>query len=659
MKKLLLLSGLMIFFFCSFAAPKLPKIFGDNMVLQRDRPIAIWGWADAGEKITIQFNKQSKELKAEKNGKWMIRLDAEPAGGPYQLLITGKSTIAINNVLVGEVWICSGQSNMEMPIEGWGKINNYKQEIAAANYPQIRHFKVPNTVSLTPAEDITGGEWKVCSPETAGDFTAVGYFFARELYNKLHIPIGLLNTSWGGTMIETWTSRGAFEKSDEFRSMIASMPSIDLATLAKQKKDAMEAALKAIPGAYDDHANPEDWKNEILDDSHWAHMHLPGLWEQQHMGLENLDGVVWFRREVMVAAEDAGKTAVLELSKIDDSDDSYVNGVRVGGMKNQYNENRRYTIPAGVLKEGKNSIAVRVEDTGGGGGIYGDSSDMKLTVGSRVYSLAGNWLFKIALVSGTNAGVGPNSYPTLLFNAMVNPLIPFSMRGVLWYQGEANAGRSYEYRQAFPLMINDWRQHWGEGDFPFYFVQLASFNANNGNSEHGSGWAELREAQARTLSLPNTGMAVTVDIGESHDIHPKDKQDVGRRLAAIALNNVYGQTMEYSGPVYQSMKTDGNKIALTFTHAGNGLMVKDKYGYLRGFEIAGKDQHFYYAKAYIDGNRVIVYNESVPEPMEVRYAWADDAGDANLFNTEGFPAVPFRTDQWKGVTEGVKYAISK
>jgi len=659
MKRLILSAGLMFFFFYSFAVPKLPKIFGDNMVLQRDRPIAIWGWADAGEKITIQFNKQNKELKAEKNGKWMTKLDAEPAGGPYQLIVIGKTVVTINNVLVGEVWICSGQSNMEMPIEGWGKINNYKQEIAAANYPQIRHFKVPNTVSLTPAEDITGGEWKICSPETAGDFTAVGYFFARELYNKLHVPVGLLNTSWGGTMIETWTSRGAFEKSDEFKTMIASMPTIDLATLAKQKKDEMEASLKAIPGAYDDHANPEDWKNESLNDNNWPHMKLPGLWEQQHMGLENLDGIVWFRKEVMISAEDAGKAGVLELSKIDDSDDSYVNGVRVGGMKNQYNENRRYTIPAGVLKEGKNSIAVRVEDTGGGGGIYGDSSDMKLTVGNRVYSLAGNWSFKIATVSGTNAGVGPNSYPTLLFNAMVNPLIPFSMRGVLWYQGEANAGRSYEYRQAFPLMINDWRQHWGEGDFPFYFVQLASFNANNGNSENGSGWAELREAQTMTLSLPNTGMAVTVDIGNSRDIHPKDKQDVGKRLAAIALNNVYGQPMEYSGPVYQSIKTDGNKIILTFTHANNGLMVKDKYGYIKGFEIAGKDQHFHYAKAYMDGNRVVVYNETVSEPIEVRYAWADDAGDANLFNNEGFPTVPFRTDQWKGVTEGVKYAISK
>ena len=659
MKKISSLSFLIFSFCCSFANVNLPRIFGDNMVLQRDRPIPVWGWADAGEKITVQFNKQNKTIKAEKNGKWMVRLDPEPAGGPYQLLVAGKNSITIANVLVGEVWICSGQSNMEMPIEGWGKVNNYQQEIAAADYPQIRHFKVPNTVSAMPQEDISGGEWKAASPATAGDFTAAGYFFARELYNKLHVPIGLINTSWGGTMVETWISRGAFEKSDEFKSMIASMPALDLQALAKQKKQAMMDKLKKLQGSFEENPNTTEWKNAGFDDSNWPHMKLPGLWEQQNMGLEDLDGLVWFRKVVIIADEDAGKAATLELGKIDDSDNSYVNGEKVGETKNQYSEDRHYTIPAGILKAGKNIIAVRVEDTGGGGGIYGESDQMKLTVGSKVYPLAGDWLFKIESISAGNTSVGPNSYPTLLFNAMVNPLIPYAIRGTIWYQGEANAGRAYEYRQSFPLLITDWRQHWGQGDFPFYFVQLASFNSANGNSEHGSDWAELREAQTRTLSLPNTGMAVTIDIGESHDIHPKNKQDVGKRLAAIALNNVYGQTMEYSGPVYQSMKIDGNKIILTFTHTANGLVIKDKYGYVKGFEIAGKDQHFHYAKAYADGDRIVVYNESIAEPVEVHYAWADDAGDANLFNSAGFPAVPFRTDQWKGITEGAKYAIGK
>jgi sialate O-acetylesterase len=403
--------------------------------------------------------------------------------------------------------------------------------------------------------------------------------------------------------------------------------------------------------------NAEEWKNENLDDSKWPTMKLPGLWEQQKMGLETLDGIVWFRKVLVVADADAGKPAVLELAKIDDRDDSYLNGSKIGSTKN-YAESRRYNIPAGVLKAGKNIIAVRVQDTGGGGGIYGEPGEMQLTVGSKVYTLAGEWSFRVESMLADN-GVGPNSYPTLLYNAMISPLIPYAIRGALWYQGEANAGRAYEYRSSFPLMITDWRHQWGQGNFPFYFVQLASFGADNGDSEHGSSWAELREAQTRTLSLANTGMAVTTDIGESHDIHPKNKQDVGKRLAAIALDNVYGQTMEYSGPVYQSMKTEGNRIVLSFTHTGTGLQVKDKYGYVKGFEIAGKDQKFHYAKAYADGNRIVVFNDMVTDAIEVRYAWSDDAGDANLFNNEGFPTVPFRTDQWKGITEGAKYAIGK
>ena len=314
----------------------------------------------------------------------------------------------------------------------------------------------------------------------------------------------------------------------------------------------------------------------------------------------------------------------------------------------------------GVLRAGKNIIAIRVEDTGGGGGIFGDPTDMKITVGSKVISLTGEWvLIKSRLFFKNSTGIGPNSYPTLLFNAMVNPLIPYGIKGVIWYQGEANADRAYEYRKSFPLMITDWRNQWQEGNFPFYFVQLASFNAGNGNSEHGSSWAELREAQTSTLSLPNTGMAVTTDIGDANDIHPKDKQDVGKRLSAIALDNVYAHTMEYSGPVFQSMKIDGNKITLTFTHVGDGLTVKDKYGYLKGFEVAGSDHHFHYAKAYIDGDKIIVFQEEVSSPIAVRYGWSDDALEANLFNKNGFPASSFRSDDWKGVTADAKYRLGQ
>ena len=556
---------------------------------------------------------------------------------------------------MGEVWICSGQSNMEMPIAGWGKINHYEEEIAAADYPMIRHFKVPNTISSTPQEDVTGGAWQVCSPATAGDFTATGYFFARELYNKLKVPIGLLNTSWGGTMVETWVSKKAFENSDEFKDMIAGMSSLNLDSLSKSKVTESKKRIESLQGSLSV-ADVDSWKNINANDNAWPKMKVPGLWETQQ--LPDLDGIVWFRKTIRLSAADAGRPARLDLSMIDDNDITYVNGVKVGNTDG-YNVKRNYQVPANVLKEGDNVIALRVEDTGGGGGIYGDSSEIKLTVGTKVISLSGDWNFRVEKISGGATSIGPNSYPTLLFNAMVNPLIPYAIEGAIWYQGETNAGRAKQYSKSFPLMINDWRARWGEGNFPFYFVQLASFNAANGNSKNGSSWAELREAQTKTLSLPNTGMAVITDIGNATDIHPKNKQDVGMRLAAIALHNVYGQGNVYSGPLFQSMKIDGSKIIINFTNTGTGLMVKDKYGYVTGFEIAGADQQFHYAKAEIEGNTVVVYNDSVGNPVAVRFGWADDAADDNLFNKEGFPASPFRTDAWKGITDDVKYVIGQ
>ena len=640
------------------AAPRLPKIFSDNMVLQRNQPIPVWGWAEKGEKISVLFDKQEKSTRAGSEGTWKILLDPESAGGPFSLTVRGKVQISLSNVLVGEVWVCSGQSNMEMPIAGWGKINHYQQEMEMADYPQIRQFKVPNTVSSVPLEDVTGGKWNVCSPSTAGDYTAAGYFFARELNRELHVPIGLINTTWGGTMVEAWISRESLEQSEDFGQMMKSAASLDLEGIARVRRDELIKKIESLQGKYQQGENTESWKSPGYDDSRWPTMKLPGLWEQQVTGLENLDGIVWFRRSFMVAEADAGKPAILELGKIDDSDDSYVNGTMVGGLKNQYSEHRLYRVPPGVLKAGKNVIAVRVEDTGGEGGIYGDAAELQITISGRPASLAGNWLFRVSEVSSTNT-TGPNSAPCLLFNGMINPLVSFAIKGVIWYQGEANTGRAYQYRKSFPLMIEDWRKHWGEGNFPFYFVQLASFGADGGNSEHGSSWAELREAQAMTLSLPNTGMAITTDIGDAGDIHPKNKQDVGKRLAAIALHNCYGHTTEYSGPVFDSFKTDGNRLILTFSHVGGGLVVRDKYGYLRGFEIAGSDHRFHYAKAFLQGNQVVVYQDGIALPIAVRYGWADDAGEANLFNLEGFPAGPFRSDKWKGITEANTYELGK
>lgn len=654
MKKLFLSVNVLFICSCLFANARLPKIFGDNMVLQRDHSIPVWGWADSKEKITVQFNTQTKTVTADKNGKWRVDLASEKSGGPYQLVVKGKNTITFSNVLVGDVWVCSGQSNMEFSLQN---SLGADKEIPTANYPEIRQFEVPKTIASVPKEDVTGGDWKLCSAATAGNFTAVGYYFAKEIHAALNIPIGLIHTSWGGTHVETWTSRQAFEESDEFKTMIAAMPQLNLDSISKIRSAETTKRIQTLQGSFP--IMPTEiatWKENILNDGEWPKIKVPELWEQQSPG--DLDGVVWYRKTINIPAADAGKEAVLELAMIDDADTTYVNGVKAGST-NGYNSKRRYVIAAGVLKEGKNTIAVRVLDTGGGGGIYGQPDDVKITIGDHAIPLAGEWLFKVASLSAASTSIGPNSYPTLLSNAMLNPLIPFAIKGALWYQGESNAGRAYQYRKAFPLMITDWRRHWGQGDFPFYFVQLAAFNSDNGDSKKGSTWAELREAQTMTLSLPNTGMAVTTDIGNPTDIHPKNKEDVGKRLAAVALNKTYGKGNVYSGPVYEAMKVDGNKIILSFTNTGGGLLSKNKYGYLQGFEIAGQDQQFLYARAFIDGDKVVVYQDGVTSPVAVRFGWADNAEDDNLFNKEGFPAPPFRTDHWKGITEQNKYEVGR
>ncbi len=622
------------------------------MVLQRDQPIPVWGWASKNEKITVRFKKQVQNAVADEDGKWKLKLSAEPAGGPYSLIIQGKNTLRISNILVGEVWVCSGQSNMEFLVNG---VTNAAAEIRQSNNPDIRHILIPKAISGEPKEDFAGNaNWKAASPANTGNFTAVGYFFAQELYKQLHVPIGLIHSSWGGTDVETWTSHEAFEQSDEFKHMINNISRVSLDSIAQKRKAEMIAKLQLLQGGLPVQGAIAAWKEPGFDNSNWQKMTVPGLWEQQN--LENFDGIVWFRKTINLSSADAGKAAELYLGMIDDNDITYVNGVKIG-TTNGYNVKRVYKIPAGILKEGNNSIAVRVNDTGGGGGIYGDAADVKIVLAGNASFLAGEWAYRVESAHDGSTSINPNAYPSLLYNAMIQPLVNFGIKGAIWYQGENNAGRAYQYRTAFPLMITDWRKNWRQGDFPFYFVQLAGFNSGNGNSINGSTWAELREAQTLTLSLPNTGMAVTTDIGESKDIHPKNKQDVGKRLALVALDHTYGKKNVYSGPVFQSMKTKADKIRISFNHAGAGLAIKKSDHIIKGFEIAGADQHFYPAKAIMEGNEVIVSAEAVPEPVAVRYAWADDTGYVNLYNKEGLPAVPFRTDQWNTITLKAKYSL--
>ena len=667
----------------------MPHLFGDGMVLQRDAPVTIWGHAGPGETVQVAFHSQSQKAIADGKGAWKIVLSPMAYGGPFVLEVRGRrDTVRFNDVLVGDVWVCSGQSNMEFPVSGWSRVNNAEEEIRNADYPAIRLFSVGRAISTRPEEEVKDGHWEHCSPATIAPFSAVGYFFGRELYKNLKIPIGLINSTWGGTDIESWISRKSLDSSREFHDATAHLPPLALDSLTALYRRRSTLLVTGLQGSLPDTAAVASWKNPSFDASHWPVMQLPGLWDNQQLG-KDFDGVVWFRKEVDLpptdgtrqetdATREAGMadTALLSLGMIDDNDETYINGVRVGETQG-YNRQRVYKIMPGVLHAGKNVIAVKVTDGGGGGGIYGEESELWLSSGAepvkvlssgtgseKVQSpgaepakipLSGPWAFQVASVITGSTGFGPNSYPSLLFNAMVSPLKTFRIKGAIWYQGENNAVRAWQYRKAMPLLIEDWRHQWREDAFPLYFVQLTSFKASNGNSNKGSTWAELRESQTLTQSLPHTGMAVTIDIGDPNNIHPTDKQDVGRRLAALALHQTYGLLGVASGPIYHSMRVTAGKVLVAFSEIGGGLVVKGTS--LRGFELAGKDRHFYPADAAVEGNKIILSSSEVPQPVAVRYAWEDDASNANLFNKEGYPACPFRTDDWPAITREAEYHI--
>ncbi len=624
----------------------LAKIFSDNMVLQRNTTIPIWGWATANEEIEVHFNQQIKQVKTAEDGKWMVHLNPEVAGGPFSLTVKGKNTLTVTNILVGEVWLCSGQSNMELIV---GQSDNAKTEIEnASNYPNIRHIKIPKEINSLPNTDISSGVWEVCSSETATNFTGVGYFFAKQLYDTLKIPVGLINASWGGSIVETWMSRESFENNDEFKELISTMPKVHLDTLSNYKIEASIKKIEALQNSKFSTAKVETYKELSLDDSSWRTMNAPEIWELQELG--EFDGVVWLRKHVTLSKDEINNDILLEIPGIDDADITYVNGVEVGRTEG-WDVKRNYTIKASILKEGANVIAVRVMDNSASGGIHGDAEHFKLTIGEKVIPLEGSWKYKVESIYD---GVNFNDYPSLCYNAMINPLIPFAFNGVLWYQGESNINRAFEYQKTFPMLINDWREKWGNREFPFYFVQLATF-ISEGNSNVGSSWAELREAQTKSLQVPNTGMVVTTDVGNPNDIHPTNKQTVGERLASVALNNVYEVPMVCSGPMYKSMEIDKHKIVITFDNLGGGLVSAALESAIYGFEIAGNNQHFYPAKATIENNKVIVFSKKVKKPKAVRFGWNGDASKSNVFNKEGFPAVPFRTDDWKTITKDVKY----
>lgn len=482
MKKILITACIACFTFIAQAEVTLPKVFADHMVLQRGQEIPVWGQADPRERIEVTFQDKTYKTRADRAGKWQLKMAASAAGGPYVLTIKGKNTLTLKDVLVGDVWLLGGQSNMEWPMT---QTNGSEDSIKTANYPEIRLFEVGRQVSIFPVQDVAEAAWNVCTPETVVNFSAVGYYFGKRLHQDLDVPIGLLDINWGGTVSEAWTSSEALASHPDFSDRIAAY------------------------GA----SGEADFQNA---------------------------------------------------------------------------ENK-----------------------------------------------------------------GPNSWPSSLYHGMLEPVIPFGIKGAIWYQGESNAPRAYQYREIFPLMIQDWRNQWEQGDFPFLWVQLANFKQPV-EAPKDSDWAELREAQSMTLSLPNTGQAVIIDKGEANDIHPRDKWTVGERLAVAAKKVAYGMDVVYSGPTFKNMEVAGNKVRIIFDNLGSGLEINDKYGYVKGFAVAGKDKVFHWANAYQDGNDIIVYSDKVSQPVAVRYGWADNPDDVNVYNAEGLPASPFRTDSWEGITFGKK-----
>ncbi|HZZ42760.1 MAG TPA: sialate O-acetylesterase [Tepidisphaeraceae bacterium] len=644
---------------------KLASLFQDHMVLQREQEgVPVWGTAEAGEEVTVTIAEQSKRVVADARGNWMVKLDEMHAGGPWGMEVKGKNVIKLADVMVGEVWVCSGQSNMDMQVvqskDGVG-------EVARANWPYIRLFKVPFRPAATEQLEVPG-KWVACSPETVGDFSAAAYFFGREIHQKLDgVAVGLIESCVGGTPAESWTPEGELAKHVETKPI-----------LAQWEKD--RAAYPALKASFDQQmkewkekyetepkrpAETKGWEKEGLDDSGWGKVMEPGAWQEKAGWKHN--GVVWLRKEIMVPAEWAGKDLVLNLGRIDDKDITYFDGQEVGRT---WKENplavfvrRKYTVPGKLVKAGKNIVAVRVWDQGGVGGLMSEPGEMRAmseVLPGEPVSLEGEWKWKVEKQEDVPAqpqeprGPGNAWTPAALWNGMIRPLIPYGIRGVIWYQGESNADRAEQYQTLFPAMISAWRKEWGEGEFPFIFVQIANFGLWKppATQPSDSTWAELREAQLMTLKKSvNTAMAVTIDIGETNDIHPKNKQEVGRRLALAALANVYGkQEIAYSGPLLESWKIEKDRVRLKFRPGAERL---EQHGDgMKGFAVAGEDHKFYWAQAWIAGqDEVMVKADQVKKPVAVRYGWGDDP-KVGLFNSAGLPASPFRTDSWEGVTTG-------
>jgi sialate O-acetylesterase len=627
---------------------RLPQLVSDHMVLQRDMKINIWGWASPGEKITVSFNGKKANAVSGADQKWLVVFPAMHAGGPYTMTIKGGNEIMLSDILIGDVWFCSGQSNMVLSMERLKE--KYPDEVANDHFPEIRNFFVPTALDILKVhDDLPPGSWKPAVGDNILQIGGLTYFFARQLYLKYHVPIGIINSSVGGFPIQSWLSAAAVKNFPNLELLFnnyadtAYINNLNRARAAKVYADSHPVFI-ADKGT----TGPVKWIDPGFIPENWHRFWLPGYWADQ--GVKNLHGVLYFRKEIDVPVSMTGAPAKLFLGCIVDADSTFVNGKFVGNITYQYPP-RRYTIPPGLLKAGKNVIVVKLINTGGKGGFVPDKNYSLNANGQRI-DLRGEWTYQVARVIhpqpdslAADGWIMKNSL-TGLFNTMVAPAIQYSIKGFLWNQGESNISNPDNYEKYLSALISDWRNKWNEGDIPFIYAQLPNFGEVE-YSPSESNWAQMRQHQLEAMTSPNTGMAVAIDAGQWNDLHPLDKKDVGERMALWAEHLAYGSAEpDYSGPVYQSYKIEDNKIILSFNHTGTGMTIKGA-GDLYYFSIAGTDKKYVWAKAKIDGDKIIVWSDEIPKPVAVRYAWADNPEGANLYNKKGLPASPFGTEDSK------------
>lgn len=621
--------------------PFLSPIFGDNMVLQRGKANTLWGWSEPGDTIHVQLGDNTASAVAGADRRWEVRIQPPPAGGPYTLRISGPKTLELHNVLVGDVWLCGGQSNMQLPL---GFTRNGADEVKAANHPEIRFFTVAGHAAYHHT-DLVEGNWKAVTPETANGISAVGYYFARKVQEEIHVPIGLVVDAMGGTPAEAWTSAAALRTIKDFDVPLAELDRLAAAGAPEYGNyvmhwyDQYDVGLKG------------NWAAPTFDDSGWKTVTIPGGFAE--LGVPDTPAVVWFRKEIILPDPLPAGRSLLFLGSIERMDTAWINGVWVGASA--WVENPRVYSDRGALKPGRNVVVIRVLKTKPDGGFLSKPQDLRILLGGKTaIPLAGQWKGQLSvdLRPPHPLPIGYENWPvmpTVLYEGTLKPIAPLSTAGVLWYQGEQNSERGYHYRKVLPAMIADWRRLFAQGDVPFYIVSLPAFKHRSPTPLDGDAWAETRESQALTAaSVPNSCLAVTIDTGDADNIHPRDKLPVGERLAQCALAKYYGQHVVDSGPALASFERLPGAMRLHFTHTDGGLVVKGAK--LEEFSIAGEDRKWVWADARVEGDMIVVSSPSVPNPQEVRYAWQANPA-ATLFNGAGLPAAPFRTDHWPGITE--------